>query len=179
MPSDNTTHSYGSSMKFFHWLIAILVIGMIIFGFCLDSFTDKSTKIFFIQLHKSIGLTILALMLMRLIWRWLNISPKLPSSMPWWERFLARLVHILLYIVVFMMPLSGWLASTAGGHATNFFWLFRVNAPGIAQSKTLAQCIFDFHIYGAWILIGLLTLHTLASLKHHFLDKDDVLTRML
>lgn len=179
MSSDNTTSRYGSGMKFFHWLLAILIIGMIIFGYCLDSIGDKPTKIFCMQLHKSIGLTILALMVMRLIWRWLNITPTLPKSMRPWERFLARFTHVLLYVVVFMMPLSGWLASTAGGHATRFFWLFNLNAPGITTNKELGKFIFNFHVYGAYLLIALLVIHILASLKHHFLDKDDVLTRML
>ena len=179
MSSDNTTHSYGSGMKFFHWLLTILIIGMIVFGYCLDSIVDKPTKMFCIQLHKSIGLTILALMVMRLLWRWLNISPTLPKDMPLWERFVARLTHILLYVVVFMMPLSGWLASTASGYSPRFFWLFNVSAPGIANNKALGDFIFNFHVYGAYILIALLVLHILASLKHHFINKDDVLTRML
>ncbi len=173
----NTIDNYGSVARTLHWLIAVLVIGMLIFGFLLESI-PKPIRGEMIGLHKSIGLTILLLILLRLIWRFINIQPVLPISVPPWEQIAARSVHILFYLVLLLMPLSGWIMSSLDGHPV-FFWKWWNWTLPLPVNKTLANDFFNVHVTIAWIIIALLVLHIGAALKHHFIEKNNVLRRML
>ena len=174
----NTQGTYGSVTKTLHWLIALLVIGMLIFGFVLGNMPNSPMKGTLIDLHKSVGLTILLLMIIRLCWRFINLQPMLPITVPLWEQIAARTVHVFLYILLFAMPLSGWVMSSLGGHPVIFWSWLNVTLP-FTQNKALADYFFDAHTTFAWIIIALLVLHVGAALKHHFLEKNNVLKRML
>lgn len=173
----NSINSYGSITKTFHWLIAVLVMGMLIMGFFLEDM-PKSIRSNMIGLHKSIGLTILLLIVTRLIWRFVNPTPVLPITVARWEQIAARFVHILFYILLVLMPISGWVMSSLGLHPVFFLGLFNVTLP-LAKNETLGNYFFNAHAVIAWIIIGLLVLHIGAALKHHFFDKNNVLLRML
>jgi cytochrome b561 len=176
----NTQDSYGSMAMILHWLIALLVIGMLIFGFYLSSFLpDKSPlKPELIGLHKSVGLTVLLLMILRLFWRFLNPQPLLPMTVPVWEKIAARSVQALFYITLLVMPVSGMLMSSYGGHTVMFWGWFNTAFP-VAKNSQLASGFFTMHGVVAWIIIGLLVLHLGAAVKHHFIEKNNVLRRML
>lgn len=174
----NTQDSYGSVTKTLHWLIALLVVGMLIFGFWLGFIPDGPQKGQLIGLHKSIGATILLLMVVRLWWRFVNPQPLLPITVPPWEQMAARSVHFLLYLVLFAMPITGWVMSSLGTHPVIFWGLFNITLP-LAKNKVWSEYFFNAHAVIAWIIIGLLVLHVGAGLKHHFIEKNNVLKRML
>jgi len=173
----NTVDSYGSLTKTLHWLIAILIIAMLALGFLLESIPEH-LRGFWVGLHKSVGLTLLLLMFIRLIWRFLNIQPLLPITVPAWEQLAARSVHVFLYLVLFAMPVTGLAMSSYGGHPV-FFWGWFNAALPVAENKNLASTFFDAHSIIAWVIIALIVLHVAAALKHHFIEKNNVLRKML
>jgi len=178
MTLTNTNQSYGSIAKFFHWLIALLVIILLIVGYSMDQIGDKSIKLQVFNLHKLFGLTVLALITLRLLWRWANPVPLLPPEMALWEKTLEKTVKLFFYIALFIMPLSGWTFSTAAGHPPHI-GSYTLAAPFVPLSKTLADQIFNIHAAFAVIVIGLLCLHIAGAFKHHFINKDNILLRML
>ena len=179
MSLKNTGHNYGSVAKFFHWSIAVLIILMILIGAFREDLGSKTLASWLIQLHKSTGLLILALMVLRLAWRWVNPTPQLPYAIPKWQRWTAKASHFLLYILVFCMIFSGWTMTTAANKLPTFYWLFNVPMPGILVSKPLAKLANQLHYYFAWATCTLIAIHWLAALKHHYIHKDNVLRRML
>lgn len=165
-----------------HWIIATLIIIMIPFGLLLEDLPD-SIKGNAYGLHKSIGITILALSLFRLIWRLLNPPPALPEGMKPLERTLAKAGHWAFYALIIGMPLTGWLlVSAAQKYPTIFFWMFEVPylpMPEGMVGKESAEMFSEYHETLAYSAIALLILHVGAALKHHFVYKDNVLNRML
>ncbi len=175
----NTTDAYGVVNKTIHWVIAILVIGMVIFGLYLGYLPDNSPyKGMLINLHKSVGMTILILMLFRLYWRIIDRLPVLPITVPSWEKKAAHSVQACFYIVLLIMPISGWIMSSFGGHPVMFWGLFNARLP-VSKNTVLAGNFFTVHSVVAWMIVGLLVLHIGAAFKHHFIEKNNVLRRML
>jgi cytochrome b561 len=172
----NTATSYGSVAKFFHWLVSALIVLMLIFGYLLDDI-PKDYQPAAYNLHKLTGLTILALMLLRLVWTLINPKPVLPADTMPWERLSERLVHFMFYFFAILMPLAGWVGAVAARkppHLGNFN--FELPIP---QDKVLAHAAFDVHGIVAIVLIVLISIHVLAALYHHFIRKDNILMRML
>ena len=169
---------YPSTSKWLHWIIAFLVIVMLCGGFFLED-VPKSMQDTVYTIHKSIGLTILCLMILRLVWVHYVGRPVLPRTLPLWERIASHIVQYGLYVFVIFMPLSGWIMSVASNYNPSYFGLFSVNLPFIPQNKALADNAFLAHKTIAYILIVLVALHILGALKHHFWDKDNILRRML
>ncbi len=176
MALKNTPSEYGSAAKFFHWLIAVLIIGMIVLGLSFDSMA-KPDRLYWINIHKSIGLTIIGLMILRLVWRISNTQPQWPT-MPKWQVVAAHGIHWLLYLAIFVVLFSGWTMSGLGGHTTYYFGLFNATLP-LAKNVALEHRLESVHEYTAYIIIALVSIHVLAALKHHFVDKDNVLRNML
>ncbi len=170
--------SYPTGFKWLHWLAALLVFGMLGVGFFLSDVPSEFKGTAY-MLHKSTGLTILALMLIRLVWISSSGKPKLPESTPKWECFLASSVQHALYLFLVAMALSGWLMATASNKIPVYFGWFRVPFPGVTPNETLAEWMYDTHGVIAWILLGLVGLHIAGALKHWLIQKDDVLDRML
>ena len=168
---------YSSGSKLLHWLIAVIVIVMLSGSFFLEDLpeTIKSTAI---MLHKSFGLTILGLMVLRLVWIIRSGKPALPSAVPRWERYLSHAIQHSLYLLLFLMPVCGWIMSVAAAHTPTYFGLFEVPFPGIVANKALSNWMFSAHETIAWIIIGLLVLHVAGALKHLFIDKDNVFQKM-
>lgn len=169
---------YSAGSKLMHWIIALLLILMLLGGFFLDDVPDQYAPTVY-MLHKSFGLSILALMLLRVIWIIRTGKPALPPSVPLWQKFLSRLVQYALYFFVLLMPLVGWMMSVAAGRIPRFFGLFNLPLPGIEPDEALAKLMAEAHETIAWIIIGLVVFHVAGALKHHFIDKDNVLRRML
>ncbi len=178
MSLTNSQDSYGSIAKFFHWTVSLFVIIMIILGFLMTNSNPPSLKIILYGTHKSLGLTILFLMVLRVLWRLVNHPPALPSDMPAWQARLASFSHFLIYFMLFVIPISGWVMSTASGYAPNFWWLIVMPAPWTHVNETVSSIAFGVHSYGAWVLVGLLALHILTALEHWIIRRDNVFQRM-
>lgn len=178
---------YSRAAIVLHWLIALLIIGNLtgglLMGNLLDSNDPAMKKLGFqvIQLHKSFGLTVLLLTLVRLGMRISAGFPPLPSHMTGLERALARLTHYGFYFLMLMIPITGWAMVSASplGFPTSYFSLFDWPHLPIPTSKEGAGAASDAHEILAYAGIALIVLHVAGALKHHFFDRDDVLARML
>ncbi len=170
-----TVYSLGS--KLFHWLIAVIVIAMLSVSFFLDDLSG-AIKPTAIMLHKSLGLTVFLLMILRAFWIVHTGKPALPTTVARWERCLSHLVQYSLYLFLLLMPLCGWIMSIAANKTPSFFGMFNAPLPWIVPNKALAQWMFSAHETIAWIIIALLCLHIAGALKHYFMDRDKVLQRM-
>ncbi|MCE2571032.1 cytochrome b [Motilimonas eburnea] len=175
----NSQHGYGLITIGLHWLSALAVYGLFALGFWM---VDLSYYSEWYQtapmLHKSIGLCLFTLVLFRLIWRFINPAPKALDSHSQWEQVAAKLGHSLLYLMLFTLMLSGYLISTADGRPISVFGWFDVPAviSGLPQQEEIAG---DIHELVAWALVIFSLAHAMAALKHHFIDKDSTLSRML
>ncbi len=174
----NTADSYGIAAKTFHWLMAVLIITLIVVGLIMSDMENSPDKFKLIGLHKEVGIIVLALAVLRLGWKVLDVSPSLPDSIGKMAQLAAKLVHLALYFFMFAMPLTGWLMSSAAGFPVSMFgWFTLPNL--IAPDKVFGKYMRELHELFAWGLIGLIVLHLLAALFHHFYYKDNVLKRML
>jgi len=174
--------SYTKTAKVLHWLIALAIIFMLILGWSFDFLPRGETKFALFQLHKSVGITILLLSLLRLGWRLGHRAPPLPTSMARWEQNAAHLGHFLLYTAMILMPLSGWVMVSASSHNVPTILYGFVpwpNVPVPADNKQAVDHLtHDIHGLTAYVLALLVGGHAAAALKHHFISKDDVLLRM-
>lgn len=178
------SRSYDPVAKTLHWLIALAIIGMLALGWIMADLPNGPEKFSLFQWHKSIGLTILVLALMRLTWRLKHAAPPLPASMPTWEKLAAHAGHFLLYVLMIGMPLAGWaIVSTSSlGLPTMFYGLFSWPHLPIGSTPEGKKTIHDLaawaHGVAAWVLAVLIVGHAAAAWKHHLINRDDVLTRM-
>ena len=165
-----------------HWIIALSIITMIPLGFFMGDL-PITIKFSAYTLHKSLGITILALSVFRLIWRFMNPPPALPDGMKPIEKLLANTAHWLLYFLMVAMPLTGWLmVSASRKYPTIYFWLGEVPfipMPAGIDGKATTDMFKEYHETLAYGAIFLVTLHVAAAIKHHVIVKDTVLTRML
>ncbi len=174
----NTTRRWGSIAQLFHWVIVVLIVAQFTLATLFDDLPAGAKKLTLLARHKSIGITILMLAFLRLGWRWSNATPLLPDTLKPYERRLARLTHGLLYVLLFAVPLTGWLMSSARGFPVSWFGLLQL-PDLVPKNKNLYDMLVDTHITLAWTLGAVATLHLGAALKHHFMLRDDVLRRML
>jgi len=187
------SHRYTIVAILLHWLMALLIVWQIWVGIWMSgAIEDPATQAAAydaFQFHKSLGLTLLVLAVLRLLWRLTHRFPPLPAHLPAWQQVAARLSHILLYAFIVLIPLTGWLYVSTGWNSamgmafqvpTIWFGLFEwPHIPGIEGSSALADVAIEMHQVMAFALIGLLVVHVAAALKHHFGDRDYVLWSML
>lgn len=172
-----------------HWLIAFMVIGQLAGGFYMHNLPDEQASLKFqlFQLHKSFGVTVLMLTLVRIGWRLTHKPPPLPAEMPAWERLAARGAHAGFYALLLALPLVGWAVVSASPLADSVqTYLFGIvhwpHLPffkEVADRKELAHDIAEIHELLAFAMIGLIGVHVAAALKHQFVNKDEVLGHML
>jgi cytochrome b561 len=174
----NTTHRWGALAQLLHWLIVLLIIAQFTLALLADDLPAGMKKLILLSRHKSIGITILLLACARLGWRWANPTPALPATLKPYERALARGTHFLLYLLLFLIPLTGWTMSSARGFPVSWFGFIQL-PDLVPKNKALYEALLTTHHTLAWTLTGLVALHVGAALKHHFMLKDDVLRRML
>jgi cytochrome b561 len=156
----------------------VLLIVQVTLASIADDLPLGMKKLAMLARHKSVGITILGLAIVRLLWRWLNPTPSLPDTLKPYERTLASLTHAALYILLFAMPLSGWMMSSARGFPVSWFGFIQL-PDLVPKNKPLYDAMLETHETLAWALFTIVALHVLAALKHHFMLKDNVLRRML
>lgn len=177
MALKNTSDSYGWLAKSFHWLVALLIITLLVVGNIMTGMENNPFKFKIYGIHKATGMLVLALVVARLCWRQMNIEPGLSHIKPW-QRLAATGVHMLLYVCMFVMPISGWAMSSAGGHPISFYGLFTV-PPLVEKNADLGKLLGTMHWAIGWTIVALLCAHVGAALLHHFYYKDNILKRML
>lgn len=177
---ENTTDKYTKVAIALHWIIGVAIVIMLIMGLLLDSIPiDYKFQVY--QFHKSLGLTILVLSFVRLFWRLTHKSPALPEGMKPWEIWASKLTHYAFYIMMIGIPMTGWALVSASTLTipTMWFGLFEWPRLPLTVSKALSHDFAEMHEVLANLTIALLALHIGAALKHHFINKDNVLTHML
>ena len=174
----NDSDSWGGPAKFFHWLMALLILAQIALGLLAVSWRLSPMKLNLFFWHKSTGMLILALLALRLLWRLANRTPELPAGMPGWERAAARLSHALLYLLMIALPITGWIVNSASNIPFRIFWLIPLPAI-VAPDKATADLAALVHGGLAALLALVLVAHIGAALRHHFVKRNTVLTRML
>ena len=174
----NTSARWGAVSQLLHWLIVALIAIQAALGLTGRLLPLGVEKLGVLARHKSIGITILGLAALRLLWRWLNPTPGLPTNLTPHERFLARCTHAALYVLLFTMPLTGWMMSSARGFPVSWFNVYQL-PDLVPKSQTLYDAMVTTHAALAIALALTVTLHIAGALKHHFVLKDDTLRRML
>jgi cytochrome b561 len=178
MTLKNTDTRWGPVSQLLHWLIVMLIIGQGTVGLVMTEMHNSPTKIQTYALHKSFGLTILALVVLRLLWRWYAGTPKPVPGTPGWQEKIAKLSHWGLYALLFAIPISGWVLNSAAGFPLQWFHLF--NLPAIVgRDHDLHEFAEDLHEWLFWALVSLAVVHAAAALFHHLFQRDDTLVRML
>jgi cytochrome b561 len=198
----NGSARYGAISQAFHWFTVVLIIALLWTGWGTDVEADQPGNSAFLW-HSSLGVLVLILAFARLLWRFFTTAPPLPVAMRRSQRIFARAVHVGLYLFLFALPISGWLVASAEGGTVNFFGVALPSwqgASGVAPPAvrphftesaekegvtvpTAGEKRGEFweeaHEALAYVILGLAILHTLAALKHHFVDRDNVLRSML
>jgi cytochrome b561 len=169
---------YGGIAQSAHWLTALLLIGAFAVGYIMTAMAISPTQLKLFSYHKWIGVTIFSLVVLRLLWRLFNPPPPLPAATLPWERAVVRLTHGLLYFLLFAVPLSGWLMSSAKGFQTVYFGVLPI-PDLLGKNKELASLFQDIHHLFTKVMLGLIALHVAAAFKHLIIDRDGVMQRML
>ncbi len=171
------TERYGMVMQLLHWGVALLVIAQLTLGKFAEVEPKASGEGFF-QLHASLGALVFALMLVRIFWRLTQRMPA-PFPMPAKQQLVTKAIHAGFYVVLILLVISGWRMSSAHGEAINFFGFFELPMfPGQLDRELAETCEERHELLGNALLV-LFAIHTLAALKHHFVDRDGLLRRML
>jgi cytochrome b561 len=173
----NTNFRWGGVAQFLHWLIVALIIMQVFLALRAEELHGMA-KLAMLARHKSVGITILMLAVLRLVWRLVNPTPPLPLTLKPYERFLANVTHAVLYLLIFALPITGWIMSSARGFPVSWFNLFQL-PDLVTKNRQLYEAMQDTHEALACTLGAVALLHLLAALKHHFVLKDTVLRRML
>jgi cytochrome b561 len=174
----NTARAWGTLARGFHWTVAALIFAQFALGKIADEWPRSPTKVDLFVWHKSTGILILTIVVLRLAWRAATRTPDPPADSSRLERRAAAASHALLYVVMIAMPLSGWVINSAANFPLKLFWL--VPLPAITPpGKDLQELAEAVHGALAWTLAALVAVHVAAALWHHFIRRDDVLTRML
>ena len=175
----NTDDRWAWPSMTLHWLIAVLILALLAVGWVMVDLPRTPRYFWVYDLHKSIGLTVLALMLLRLGWRLYAGAPRPVPGTGAAQHLAAQAVHVAIYVVALAMPISGWLYDSASGlRALRFFGMVTVPKL-VAPDPQLKDLSHGVHEWGAWVLIALIVAHAGAALVHHLVQRDRTLWRML
>jgi cytochrome b561 len=177
MPARNSPVRYGSVAQTLHWVVVGLLVVQVTLGTVADGLPLGLEKLAVLARHKSFGITILGIAILRLAWRFIDRPPPMPP-MPRWQRAAAHASHWGLYALLFALPLSGWLMSSASNYPVSWFGL--VQLPDfVGPDREVKEFFHELHHLFIYALYGLAGLHVAAALKHQFVDRDGLLLRML
>jgi cytochrome b561 len=174
----NDADRYGALSKLLHWLVVALVITQVSLAKFAENLPNGVEKLSVLARHKSFGMLILMLAVIRLVWRLANRVPELPAQMPDWQRKAAHLSHGLLYLLLFLQPITGWIMSSAKNYPVSFFGWFQF-PDLVAPNPALTELFEEIHEGLGKTLVVVALLHAAAALYHHLVMKDTVLRRML
>jgi cytochrome b561 len=180
VPLGNTQKSYGIIAVALHWLMAVILIALVAVGLYMVALPDvgfDTTKIWLILYHKEFGILVLALVTLRLAWRIINALPRLVEHLPDWQKVVARFVHLCFYGLMFSLPITGWLMSSAAGFPVSVFGLFYL-PDLIPYDDYLFHVFIAIHKWLGYALIPLIAVHAGAALRHHLVLRDDTLRKM-
>ncbi|MDE2257778.1 MAG: cytochrome b [Xanthomonadaceae bacterium] len=173
---------WGSLAKFFHWTLVALILVQGAIGLIMVDLPKRPSVIPVYSFHKSLGLTILALAVLRLAWRLFDARPHDPPAMPRWQVLGARAGHALLYLLIFLVPLSGWWYDSVAA-LRPLYWFGLIHVPPLGgpdpSIPDLKHIVAERHQLLFWVLIAVAAGHALMALIHHFHNRDGVLKRML
>jgi len=174
----NPTDRWGSVSQWLHWTLALLLVAIATIGLLMVEMPNTPSKIEIYAIHKSLGLTILALVVLRLVWRLQAGRPGPVQGTPRWQQRIATLTHGALYLLLLSMPLSGWLFNSTAGYPLQWFGMF--NLPALAdEDRRWRELAGSIHEAGFWLLLVLVIAHAGAAFYHHVFLQDATLTRML
>lgn len=173
----NQAQRYNRVAMILHWLIALLIVLNFAAAWVAETM-PRPERMQIMANHKSIGLTVLILTILRIVWRISHRPPAFQRTLQPWERTLATVVHSAFYILMIGMPLTGWAMVSAGG-PVKVFGLFAMPALPVPTTDAAGDTFHDVHVKLAWLMLGLFALHVLGALKHQFLDRDHTLGRMI
>lgn len=175
----NTKERWGSVQIGLHWSIAALIL-LIQFpaGLVMGDLDPGPTQNFLYNLHKNVGLIVLILATIRVVWRLAQPVPVLPADLPRWQLLTAHTTHILLYLLIFMLPITGFLYTAMGGFPVPFLMVWELSGL-VAVNKPVAEVWESIHTTLPWLLVVAVALHVAGALQHHLVRKDGVLRRML
>lgn len=177
MPVRNSSVRYGSVAQFLHWAVVALLAVQVTLGLVAHELPAGFERLVLMSRHKSLGITILGIALLRLLWRFVDRPPP-PPAMPRWQAVAARVSHWSLYVLLFALPITGWLTSSAANRPVSWWGL--VQLPDfVAPDKDLKETFEEVHEFLVKLLYVLVGVHVAAALKHQFLDRDGLLRRML
>jgi cytochrome b561 len=178
MPFRNTVTRYGPPAQALHWLVFLLMLGSFGLGLSMVELPISPQRIRMVIWHKTVGITILVVAVIRLAWRLAQPPPAPAATMLSWERTAAIGAHWLLYVLMFAVPLSGWLMSSALGFSTVYLGMIRL-PDFLERDRELGETLRVVHYALNKTLLVVIVLHAAVALKHHFMNRDDVLRRML
>lgn len=174
----NTRQRWGAVAMAFHWTMAIIIFAMIPLGIVAVNWRLSPTKLELFFWHKSFGITVLVLIILRLLWRFLNPTPALPKDTPRAEHFLAGLSHAALYALMIVIPLSGWVINSAANFPFKVFGMARL--PEIVEpDKATQELASNVHLGLVITLVVILAVHIAAAFRHHLVKHNDVLAKMV
>ncbi|MEY3978921.1 MAG: hypothetical protein RLZZ375_350 [Pseudomonadota bacterium] len=169
---------YTGTAKVLHWLVALIIIGLFVLGQYMSDLSMSPRKLQLYSWHKWFGVTVFLLVLVRLGWRLTHQPPRLPAQMPKLQQLASHVGHTALYGLMLAIPISGWLMSSAKGYQTVWFGVLPI-PDLLGKDKLLGDLLAELHGALNGVLIFIVVIHVIAALKHHFIDRDDVLKRML
>jgi len=173
----NAEPDYTRTAIALHWLLAVLIFGGFGLGLYMHDLPFSPQKLKLYSWHKWIGVSVFLLVLIRGVWRITHSPPPLPPGMPAWQRFAAHISHGGLYLLMFVIPLSGWLMSSASGFKVVYFGV--IPLPDLLdKNKAVAEVLVEVHEILAFTLVALVVVHAAAAIKHQFIDHDGTLMRM-
>lgn len=175
----NTNQKWGWVSISLHWLTAILILGLAVIGLYMTELPTSPSKIQIYALHKSFGITVLVLTILRLIWRLFSKAPVDIGNSPQYQVISAKLVHLALYATLFMMPISGWLYNSASGYPLRWFNFITLPKLFTGFNPDIKHFALEAHETLFYILAGLLFIHAGAALWHHYVLRDTILKRIL
>ena len=174
--ADAGTLRYAPVQIWIHWLSALVIVGLVVAGLVMTRIGQTPVTGLIYELHKSFGLIVVALVLARLVARAIRGAPP-HAPMPGWQRLAARISHVALYVLIVVVPLSGWAATSACCRPVNLFFTVDLTLP-IARGFDVARPIFVVHRYAAYLLAFVVLVHAAAALHHHYVRRDGTLARM-
>jgi len=178
IPFRNTPDAYGAVAQLLHWGVVIGIMLQFIWAWRIDQSDSIRLEFALVNQHKSMGMTVLALAILRLLWRAFNRPPGLPAGMAGWQQRVAAGTHWLLYALIVAMPLSGWAYSSAAGYGAEFFGLLDI-PDFVPQSESLEDLLHGVHEWLGRAILAVAGIHILAALHHQFVVKDNLMKRML